>query len=95
MLKLTIIHQYWLVKTVIVDNKQASLLDNSKPPVFLNKQIKTLLNFYQKVVKIVQVIVDEFKVNLLVIDSTFNCCESEALDSHRGSGRIESCDCVL
>ncbi len=87
MLKLPFIHQSKQVKTATISNKEVDVLKILK---LLHGQIKTLLNLCAKAVKMASAIINETEIRLLNTYNSVTHCESDPLDSHRGSGRLEN-----
>jgi hypothetical protein len=87
MLKLPFIHQSQQVKTAIPGNKEIAVLEI---PKLLREQLKTLLGFCTEAVNMTWAIADQTEIRLLNIYNSLTYFESEPLDSHRGSGRIEN-----
>ncbi|KAB8315470.1 hypothetical protein SD81_029130 [Tolypothrix campylonemoides VB511288] len=88
MLKLQFIHQSKQLKSADIANKEVAETGRLKR---YESQIETVLNFCAKIVKMTCAITDETEIGLLNSYNFLNHCESESLDSHRGSGRIQAC----
>lgn len=88
MLKLSFIHQSKQLKYANIANQEVAEIEKLKR---YQNQIKTVLNFCAKIVKMTCAITDETEIRLLNSYNFLTHCESELLDSHRGSGRIQTC----
>jgi hypothetical protein len=86
MLKLSFINQL-LVTTANIRYQEAVFLNFLQQ---LYDKIKILLVFCIKIVLTAWAIVAETEIHLLTMYNLLTACESEPLDSHRGSGRIEN-----
>lgn len=89
MLKLPFIYQSKQLKPANISNQQVAEIGRLKRS---HSQIETLLKFCAKIVEMTCAITDETERRLLNSYNFLTHCESELSDdSHRGSGRIQTC----
>lgn len=89
MLKLPFIYQSKQLKLANISNQQVAEIGRLKRS---HSQIETLLKFCAKTVEMTCAITDETERRLLNSYNFLTHCESESSDdSHRGSGRIQTC----
>jgi hypothetical protein len=89
MLKLSFIYQSKQLKPANIANQEVAEIGRLKR---YQSQIETLLKFCAKTVEMTCSITDETERRLLNSCNFLTHCESESSDdSHRGSGRIQTC----
>lgn len=89
MLTLPFIYQLKQLTSGLIANKEVAEIGRLKR---YQSQIETLLNFCAKTIEMTCAIVDETQIRLLNSYNFLTHCESQSLDDHRGSGRIQSCN---
>ena len=87
MLKLLFIYQSKELKTASSDNTSFVLARLLLKEFY--SQMAMLLNFCLKAVKITMIMTEKTEVDLPKLYNLFLNCDTELLDSHRGSGRIK------
>jgi hypothetical protein len=88
MLNFPFIYQSQQLKPANIANKKIAEIGILKR---FQSQVEKLLNFCAETVEMTCAITDETEIRLLNSYNFLTHYESEPLDDHRGSGRIQSC----